>query len=326
VSGKPLEPVQDLDGVEFIGAGLRRPECVLCTADRVAHVSNWDGGISRIHADGRVEHLLARAGRFQVKPNGICLLPDRSYLLAHLGEREGGIYQLHPGGDLSPFLTEVNGEPLPPSNYVHLDRTGRIWITVSTRLMPRALGYRPSVADGFIVLLHDGKARIVADDLGYANECVVDPAGEYLYVNETFGRRLSRFAIGRDHVLGKRETVASFGAGTFPDGLVFDADGAIWITSIISNRLIRIGPDGGQQTWLEDVDPEQLEIIEAAFVAEQLGRPHLDKVHSRKLRNISSMAFGGADLQDAYLGCLLDERIARIRLTLPGHPPAHWNF
>jgi hypothetical protein len=138
VSGKPLEPVHDLDSVECIGAGLRRPECVLCTADGVAHVSNWDGGIS--------------------------------------------------------------------------------------------------------------------------------------------------------------------------------------------NRLIRIDPDGGQQTWLEDVDPEQLEIIEAAFVAEQLGRPHLDKVHSRKLRNISSMAFGGADLQDAYLGCLLDECIARIRLPLPGHPPAHWNF
>ncbi len=53
---------------------------------------------------------------------------------------------------------------------------------------------------------------------------------------------------------------------------------------------------------------------------------HLDKVHSRKLRNISSMAFGGADLRDAYLGCLLDERIARIRLPRPGHPPAHWNF
>ncbi len=98
MSGKALEPVQNLDSVEFIGTGLRRPECVLCTADGVAHVSNWDGGISRIHSDGRVEHLLARAGQFQVKPNGICLLPDRSCLLAHLGECEGGIYKLHPDG------------------------------------------------------------------------------------------------------------------------------------------------------------------------------------------------------------------------------------
>lgn len=47
---------------------------------------------------------------------------------------------------------------------------------------------------------------------------------------------------------------------------------------------------------------------------------------SRKLRNISSMAFAGADLRDAYLGCLLGQSIARIRLPLAGHPPAHWDF
>jgi hypothetical protein len=192
--------------------------------------------------------------------------------------------------------------------------------------MPRARGYRASVADGFIVLLQGDKARIVADGLGYTNECVVDPAGEYLYVNETFARRMSRFAIGRDHRLGKRETVAQFGPGTFPDGLVFDAEGDIWITSIISNRLIRIGADGEQQTWLEDVDPAQLERIESAYCAEQLGRPHLDKVYGRKLRNISSMAFGGDGMRDALLGCLLGDRVARLRMPVAGHPPAHWNF
>jgi hypothetical protein len=44
------------------------------------------------------------------------------------------------------------------------------------------------------------------------------------------------------------------------------------------------------------------------------------------LRNISSMAFGGADLRDGLLGCLLGEQVARLRLPLAGHPPAHWNF
>ena len=315
-----------LAAVDFIGARLRRPECVLCTADGVVHASNWDGGVSRILADGSVEHLLADPGQPQVKPNGICLLPDRSYLLAHLGELDGGVFRLQPTGEISPFLTEVNGAALPPTNYVHLDHAGRIWITVSTRLVPRALGYRPSVADGFIVLQQGKRARIVADGLGYANECVVDPAGEYLYVNETFARRLSRFAIGRDQRLGRRETVAQFGAGTFPDGLVFDSEGAIWITSIISNRLIRVTDDGQQQLWLEDVDRRQLEIIEAAFIAEQLGREHLDRAHGSKLRNISSMAFGGNDLHDALLGCLLGEQVARLRLPLAGHPPAHWKF
>jgi hypothetical protein len=38
------------------------------------------------------------------------------------------------------------------------------------------------------------------------------------------------------------------------------------------------------------------------------------------------MAFGGADLRDALLGCLLGEQVARLRLPVAGHPPAHWNF
>lgn len=316
----------DLAQIEFVGRGLKRPECVLCTADGSLHVSNWDGGISRIDRDGGVEHLLAQDAPFALKPNGICLLPGRSYLLAHLGDDRGGVFRLDPDGRLTPFVTEVGGQPLPPTNYVHLDAAGRIWITVSTRLMPRARGYRPSVADGFILLVENDTAVIVADGLGYTNECVVDPGGEYLYVNETFARRLSRFRIGADNRLGKRETVAEFGAGSFPDGLVFDADGGIWITSIISNRLLRVTADGACETWLEDVDREQLESIEAAFIGESLGRPHLDQVHSRKLRNISSMAFGGDDLREAYFGCLLGERIARLRMPVAGQPPAHWEF
>ena len=314
-----------LDSIEFIGSGLRRPECVLCTADGRLHLSNWDGGVSRILADGRIEHQLAH-GPHEVRPNGICLLPDRSYLLAHLGEREGGVFQLHDSGELLPFLTEINGQPLPPTNFIHHDEAGRIWISVSTRLVPRARGYTASVADGFIVLLHQGKARIVADGLGYTNECIVDPAGDYLYVNETFARRTSRLAIRADNQLGRRETVAQFGAGTFPDGLVFDAEGGIWITSIVSNRLIHIDARGEQRIHLEDVDPQQLARVEAAYQAGGLDRPHLDQVHSSKLRNISSMAFGGGDLRNAYLGCLLGEQVAQLRLPVAGHPPTHWNY
>lgn len=52
------DQIDCLDDIEFIGANLRRPECVLCAANGVVHASNRDGGISRIHADGRFEHLL----------------------------------------------------------------------------------------------------------------------------------------------------------------------------------------------------------------------------------------------------------------------------
>ena len=60
-------------------------------------------------------------------------------------------------GQAEPFCTHVGGQPLPPCNFVAVDREGRTWITVSTRLIPRALGYRPDAADGFIVLVDESR-------------------------------------------------------------------------------------------------------------------------------------------------------------------------
>ena len=44
----------------------------------------------------------------------------------------------------------------------------------------------------------DGKAFIAADGLGYTNEVAIHPDGRWLYVNETFARRLTRFALQAD--------------------------------------------------------------------------------------------------------------------------------
>ena len=49
-------------------------------------------------------------------------------------------------------------------------------------------------------------SRIVAVGLAYTNEALVAPDGRSLYVNETFGRRLSRFPLRRDGSLDLRET------------------------------------------------------------------------------------------------------------------------
>ena len=314
-----------VDDLEFVGSGLNRPECVLCTANGAVFVADWAGGVTRIAPDGSQTRYLSNDS-MEIRPNGIGLRADGSFLLAHLGAETGGVFQLDPDGTLRPLLVEVDGAALPPSNYVLEDEQGRLWLTVSTRLMPRHLGYRTDVADGFIVLLDDKGARIVADGLGYTNEIQFDASGEWLYVNETFSRRLSRFRVDADGRLSGRETVAEFGAGTFPDGLTFDGEGALWITSIVSNRVIRLSPNGEREVVLEDSDPDHLNRVEAAYVAGDLGRPHLDGVKSRRLMNISSLAFGGPDLKTAYLGCLLGDAIASFRSPVAGRPPLHWEY
>lgn len=317
----------ELEDVTFVGAGLSRPECVLSHASGCLFTADWtdSGGVSMVRPDGGVERILASPSGPSLRPNGIALLPGGRFLIAHLGEENGGVFRLDADGGVEPIVVAVDDAPLPPTNYVHRDTQGRLWITVSTRLRPRSLGYRADIADGFVVLHDDRGTRIVADRLGYANECAVHPSGEQLYVNETFARRTVAFAIGPDGGLGSRKIVAEYGAGTFPDGLTFDAEGGVWITSIVSNRVIRICPDGRQEIIVEDCEPDRLEHVERAFRAGELSRPHLDTVHSRKLKNISSLAFGGRDCRTAYLGCLLGDAIACFQSPVAGHPPSHWD-
>lgn len=308
-----------------VGKQLHRPECVLCTSDGNVFVSDWSGGVCRIAPNGEQTQFIARQPPVDLKPNGIALTRDGDFLIANLGDA-GGVWRLQTNGELSAVLTEVDGVPLPPTNFVLIDHQQRIWITVSTRTRPRADAYRRDVADGFIVLVDDRGARVVADGLGYTNEVQLHPSGRWLYVNETFGRRTSRMTIGADGSLGKRQTVAEYGYGTFPDGLCFAENGDFWVVSLVSNRIIHVARDGTQTVLIEDVDAEFLAQVETAFQSGTMGRPHLDTIKSHLLRSVSSIAFGGRDRRSSYLGCLLDDRIMTYRSPIAGVSPVHWHW
>ena len=325
-AAQPSSTAVPLEDLRYVGAGLVRPECVLATAAGDLFTADWRGGVAHLRTDGS-QLLYVGAGHDTpaLKPNGIALLRDGSFLLAHLGDETGGVFRLQRDGRVTPWLMQADGVDLPPTNFVVEDRDGRFWVTVSTRRQPRALGYRRSCNDGFIVRVDARGAAIVADGLGYTNEVAVHPNGRWLYVNETFARRLSRFALRADGTLGAKEVVTTFGAGTFPDGLAFDEDGHAWVVSIVSNRLIRVAPDGAPTTWLEEADADHLAWVEQAYESETMGRPHLDGTPGRSLRNISSIAFAGNDRRTAVLGCLLGDRLATLRLPAAGVAPTHWH-
>jgi hypothetical protein len=314
-------PAIPLECVRFVGRGLQRPECVLATARGELYAADWRGadGAQTLYA-GRI------AADRPLRPNGIALRRSGTFLLADIGDTRGGVFELTREGEVRPFLTAVDGVDLPPTNFVAEDATGRVWVTVSTRKAPRSLDYRPDCAGGFIVLADGRGARIVADGIGYTNEAIVSPDGTWLYVNETFGRRLSRFPIAPDGSLGAKDVVTTFGTGDFPDGLTFDAEHHVWITAVVSNRIIRVAPDGAQQVMLADTDPGHVAECEAAYRSGTMGRAHLDRTPGRVLRNVSSLAFGGPDLRTAYVGCLLGDAIAVFDSPVAGHPPAHWRY
>ncbi len=315
----------------FYGAGLTRPECVLCLADGTVITSHWEGGVSLIDRHGGRRDVLGQrdGGLPPVATNGFALTGAGDFLLADLHGEGGGVWQLSQNGDVRPLLVELDGQALPSANFVGIDHENRIWITISTRHDPRALAYRPGVADGFIILMDKNGARIVADGIGYTNEAIVDPSGAWLYVNETMARRTSRYRIHDDgnggSRLGPRETFVEYGAGTYPDGLAFDEDGAFWMTSVVSNRVVRVAADRSQTIVIEENDPEQLAVVEKAFLAGEMGREHLDSIQTEVMRSISSIAFGGPDRRTAYLGNLLDSRLYTFESPVPGFTPSHWN-
>jgi sugar lactone lactonase YvrE len=314
-----------IEALRAVGAGLVRPECVLAHESGLLFAADWagNGGVAVVAPGGRVRRIEARDA---VRPNGIALEPGGTFLLTHLGAETGGVYRMDARGALEPLLLEMDGRALPPTNFVLRDTGGGLWITVSTRVVPRADDYRKTAATGFVVRMDTRGARIVADGLGYTNECALSGDGAYLYVVETFARRLVRFQIEADGSLTAKRTLIEFGAGTFPDGLALDETGGIWIASIVSNRVLRLDPDGTLATIFEDSDPAHVAAVEAAFEAGTMGRPHLDRAAGRRLANISSLAFGGPERRTAYLGCLLGDRIHAFEAPFRGVVPPHWRY
>lgn len=316
---------QPTETLGFVGTGLQRPECVLATRRGELFVSDLEG-VAVIGPDGTTRRVKARPAPDKFLPNGIALLPDRSLLIADLG-LGGGVARLTLDGELTSWLSEVGGMALHPTNFVGLDHQGRFWITVSTHHVPREKVMGRGRGDGYIILKDARGARIVAEGLDFTNEAVPDPAGQYLYVNETLGRRLSRFPIRQDG-LGPKEVVCEFEEGVWPDGLAHDAEGGVWVVSVISNRVLRVDPATGRaELFLEDADHEDVQRIEAHWRSgELLPRSMLDAGKKRLLGNASSLAFGGPDLRTLYIGTLFGERIAHLPAPVAGAVPPHWNF
>jgi sugar lactone lactonase YvrE len=310
--------------LETVGAALSRPECVLPMRSGDVFVPEWPGGVTVVRASGQVQTWRARTSTIDLRPNGIALTPDGSFLIANLGN-DGGVWRLDSRGELTPFVIEVDGIPVPPANFVTIDDRNRIWITVSTRHQPRQLAWRRDVADGFVALVDGSGPRIVADGLHYTNEVRVDPSGNSLCVVETFGRRIRRFEVKSDGSLGTGETVLSLDTEFFPDGLAFDEAGGLWVTSLVTNRLLRLHDDR-LQTVLEDVNRDFVRTVEQAFVSNLLAAEHLGRIPGTTLQQLTSIGFGGRDGKSVYLGTLHGSSVYGFRTTVAGANVPYWSY
>ncbi|ALP68751.1 SMP-30/gluconolactonase/LRE family protein [Paraburkholderia caribensis] len=310
------------DDLKVVARGLVRPECVLALDDGSLVTAHGQGGYSIISSVGEVSHHLAHCDTARkYVPNGIALAPNGKMLFADLGNQYGGIFSLDRHGHLETVLDSVDGTSLPPSNFVMVDEHDVLWFTVSTRNVPRSKSWNHHVRDGFIGVIDGDGARIVADGLGYTNEIAFSPDRRWVYVNETYAQRISRYPLTGSAAkprLGKRETLVQLSEADLPDGLAFDVAGGLWVTCIASNKVLLVRPDRTVQVIVEDSDPAHVGRIAAGIRESSLEHADMQTPGNSRLGNVSSIAFGGRDMRTAYLGCLLDDCVRSFRSPIPG--------
>jgi gluconolactonase len=311
LNGWRLEPAD----ITTTGADLRRPECVLAERSGTVWAADLRGGVLGIRPDGTQQLIspTGGGGPFAPEPfvpgtipdgtegislpNGLAFDAAGDFLIANFGTKV--LEHVARDGAYRVVLDQLDGRPLGQTNFVLRDRQGRLWFTVTTRQDPWTQVGRARVADGYVGLIDDRGARIVADNFFGTNEVRLDAREEWLYVVETPGSRISRLRVQPDGSLTDRQIYGPDDLGGRPDGMTFDAYGNLWITLVSHDRLIALTPEGDVLTiWADG---------------------------SRLAPRMASVTFGGEDLSTGYVGSLLGTTLPTFRSPVPGQPLVHWD-
>jgi len=121
----------------------------------------------------------------------------------------------------------------------------RLWFTITTRHWPISEAFSPLggpyLSDGYIVLF-DQAERDRRGRTRLRNEVRIDARRHVLYAVENIRAPHHSLSHRRRWFAHASRDIRRIRLGTFPDGMAFDAEGALWVASIISNRVIASRP------------------------------------------------------------------------------------
>lgn len=202
-----------------------------------------------VAADGSVSEM----AEVEHQPSGLGWLPDGRLLIVSMRDRR--VLRQEADGELA-VHADLSGFGTGFLNDMVVDAAGRAYVG--------SFGFDlhggADVALSQLTLVHpDGTAELVGEPLSFPNGLVITPDGSTLIAAESFGNRLSALPIGPEGSLGARRTFAEFGPFpgarpadavmgmlTFgPDGICLDAEGAVWVTDALGQKVVRVA-DGGE--------------------------------------------------------------------------------
>jgi sugar lactone lactonase YvrE len=301
-----------------IGRGIERPEQVLVDRDGRIYASDKGSAVAEILGENAIRQI----GRAGGDPNGIALDRQGHFVIANFGD--GVLQDLDPkNGSITTIVNgEVEGRPLRWLNFVLVDSFGAMWCSVSTMSDDLISTIAQGTADGYIfrVAPHRSSARVVAEGVNFPNCMALDVDEQFLYVARTVAADAVRFEI-RGESLGEEERFGpplgarrpdEFGPAAaslmadpdvgrrwaMADGCAFDAHGNLWVTLVLPNRIVAINPQGEATVVVEDV------------AGELLNAP-------------TSIAWGGDDMRDVYIGSITTPYVLKGRSSVPGMSMIH---
>ncbi len=220
-------------------------------------------------------------------PSALGLAPvDDGFIVASIGEStapgtpDGAVYHVSLGGEVTLWADGIDSP-----NFVLALPDGSALI--SDDFDTRVFRVTP-----------DGDVSTAIADVPSPNGMAYGPGRDVMYVASTFTPRgeLTRYQVGADGLPDEASAtvIAELGAGSTPDGIAVDVDGAIYVAANIQNRIVRVDADTGEQTT----------------VADGLGTP-------------ASLAFGAADGFDPcsiYMTQLFGGQVLRVAVGVEGAP------
>jgi sugar lactone lactonase YvrE len=197
-------------------------------------VSDWGAReILAIDPGGATEVVVSDAPAL---PFCFDFLPDGRLLI--VAGREGRLVRREPDGTLVTHA-DLSGLAAPPWNDIVVDPAGNAYVGNTGFDFPGG-----AFAPGTVVrVAPDGTAREVADGFAFPNGVAITADGRTLVQAESYGNRLTAFAIAPDGGLSGRRVWADLGDGV-PDGICIDADGAVWYADVPNRRCVRVAEGG----------------------------------------------------------------------------------
>src|SRR5207244_1608386 len=185
-------------------------------------------------------------------------------------------------------------------NGINMDTRGRILIAnFGLGTAPTGPLQRLDPATGELEVLCDA---IDGKPLVASNYPIVDRAGNVWCSHSTWDRARSEQGLADGPVLGEPAFPgatpaerARFGA---TDGCGFDADGNLWVTLVLANKVIAITPKREVVTVIHDP------------TGELMSWP-------------TNVSWGGPDMRDLYIGTIRRDYVLHARSPVPGLPLVH---